>query len=333
MARPLRILGKDFWYHVTNRGNARADIFHDEGDCNAWLKLLASSCARYHVELHAYVVMRNHYHLFARTLEANLSAFIHQLQTAYVSHYHYRYNHSGHLFQGRYKAQVVDKTTYGTAISRYIHLNPIRVERWREEPLVAQRRYLRSFRASSYRAYLGLVKPHPALAINDTLALFGSNDSARKAYARFVEEGLLCDMENPLDDTVGQAVLGAEAFIERVRRQLAEEQTKDSEGRHSARSVMAISMENMIATVCQEYHVNWQYLVRRGAHCEGRRVAIWLACELCSTEMNGAEIGEVFGEISRSAVAKTRTLVAQELIQSRRLRQRVEAIEKSIFNT
>ena len=202
MARPLRILGKDFWYHITNRGNARADIFHDDGDCNAWLGLLAGSCARYHVELHAYVVMRNHYHLFACTLEANLSAFVHQLQTAYVSHYHYRYDYSGHLFQGRYKAQVVDKTTYGTAVSRYIHLNPVKVERWREEPLAAQRRYLRSYRASSYPAYLGLVKPHPALVINDTLALFSSNDDARKAYMRFVEEGLLRDMENPFDNTV-----------------------------------------------------------------------------------------------------------------------------------
>ena len=333
MARPLRILGKDLWYHVTNRGNARADIFHDDGDCNAWLELLAGSCARYHVELHAYVVMRNHYHLFARTLEANLSAFVHQLQTAYVSHYHYRYDHSGHLFQGRYKAQVVDKTIYGTAVSRYIHLNPVKVEQLREEPPAAQRRYLRSYRASSYRAYLGLVKPHPALVINDTLALFGSNNDARKAYTRFVEEGLLRDMENPFNNTVGQAVLGAETFISRVRHQLAEEQTKDSEGRHSARSVMAISMEDMIATVCQVYHVNWRYLVRRGAHCEARRIAIWLACELCSTEMNGKEIGEVFGGISRSAVAKMRTRFAQELSQSRRLRQRVEAIEKSIFNT
>ena len=151
------------------KGNGRADIFHDDQDCQIWLDLLAAACVRYHVELHAYVVMRNHYHLFIHTLEANLPEFVHQVQTAYVSYYQYRYERTGHLYQGRYKAEVVDKTNYGNAVSRYIHRNPVKVGRWRDATIAEQRHYLRSYKWSSYRAFLGLVKPHPALVLDDAL--------------------------------------------------------------------------------------------------------------------------------------------------------------------
>ena len=112
--------------HVVNRGNNRQQIFMNAGDYEHYLDILAKGCTSFKVELHAYVLMENHYHLFVRTREANLSSFMHYVQTSFVIWYNRRHEQSGHVFQDRYKAQIVDKDGYGTAVTRYIHLNPVK---------------------------------------------------------------------------------------------------------------------------------------------------------------------------------------------------------------
>ena len=332
MARPIRILGEDLWYHVTNRGNGRASIFHDDQDCQQWLDLLAAACERYQVELHAYVVMRNHYHLFAHTLEANLPDFAQQVQTAYVSYYQYKYDHAGHLYQGRYKAEVIDRDAYGLAVSRYIHLNPVKVERWREASLVKQRRYLRGYRWSSYPAYLGLAHPHPALVTRETLAQFGKGTQARTAYAQFVEEGLLRDMENPFDSTVGQAVVGSDSFLERMRRMLRAGDYTDGDGTGSRAQVLAQPPEKVLAAVADAYGVTVEELQQRGMRSEARRAAIWLVSELCGAAGHGSALAELFGGVSRSALSKARARMAAECKSSKAVQRRITAITKSTFS-
>ena len=104
MARPLRMLDGGAWYHVVNRGNNRQRVLKDTRDHEHFLEILAKGCASFKVELHAYVLMGNHYHLFVRTQEANLSAFMHYVQTLFVIWYNRRHEQSGHVFQDRYKA-------------------------------------------------------------------------------------------------------------------------------------------------------------------------------------------------------------------------------------
>ncbi len=126
MARPLRIEFEGALYHVTGRGNARQRVFADEKDRAKFVQLLSESLGRYEVELHAYVLMGNHYHLMATTRRANLSRWMHWLTTAYTVYFNWRHRRVGHLFQSRYKSILVEAEGYPLSLSRYLHLNPVR---------------------------------------------------------------------------------------------------------------------------------------------------------------------------------------------------------------
>src|SRR5438132_11567831 len=126
MARPLRIEYEGALYHLTGRGNERQRIFSGEDDHARFLELVAESLERYAVQLHAFVLMGNHYHLLAQTRRANLGRWMHWLVTSYTVFYNRRHRRIGHLFQGRYKSIVVEADSYLLELSRYIHLNPVR---------------------------------------------------------------------------------------------------------------------------------------------------------------------------------------------------------------
>jgi len=126
MARPLRIEYPGAVYHITTRGNARNDIFRDDRDRHNFLDILTETVRRYHWLCHAYCLMCNHYHLLIETPEANLSAGMRQLNGIYTQRYNLRHQTVGHVFQGRYKAVLVEKENYLLELCRYIVLNPVR---------------------------------------------------------------------------------------------------------------------------------------------------------------------------------------------------------------
>lgn len=128
MARPLRISYPNAFYHVTCRGNDRRVIFRDDHDRTRFLAQLESALEIFSVRLHAYVLMSNHFHLIVETPKANLSEFMRQFNISYTSYYNRRHGRIGHLYQGRFKAIVVDKDSYLLELSRYVHLNPIRIK-------------------------------------------------------------------------------------------------------------------------------------------------------------------------------------------------------------
>ena len=334
MARPLRMLEAGAWYHVVNRGNNRQRVFKDTRDHEHFLEILAKGCASFKVELHAYVLMGNHYHLFVRTQEANLSAFMHYVQTSFVIWYNRRHEQSGHVFQDRYRAQIVDKDGYGTAVSRYIHLNPVKTWATAATPLKEMRRYLRQYRWSSYPAYLGVVAGHDALVCDDVKAKFSRGGDWRRAYARFVEEGLLEDVENPFEHVKGQAVLGTETFVEKVRRFVRRHGVRDKAAQGSVRRVRARSVGEILAAVAEEYDVGVEALkrVRSGASA-ARRAALWALAEHGRGMLSLREIGEAMGGISASAVAQARQRHTAEMRQNRRIRRRSGRIANFIVNS
>jgi len=135
MARPLRIEYPGAYYHVTARGNERKAIFRDVLDRKKFLVILSSSIEQFVVRLHAYVLMDNHYHLLVETPAGELSRAIRYLNGVYTQYINRRYRRVGHLFQGRYKAILIDKDSYLIELSRYIHLNPWRVRGGSRDPL------------------------------------------------------------------------------------------------------------------------------------------------------------------------------------------------------
>lgn len=126
MARKLRIEYPDAIYHVLNRGNYRRDLFQGAGEARAFQATLAEATARYGWRLHAYAVMRNHYHLAVETPEPNLSAGMHWLQSTFGTRFNRYRNERGHLFQGRFQALVVEDAMHLARLVDYIHLNPLR---------------------------------------------------------------------------------------------------------------------------------------------------------------------------------------------------------------
>ena len=126
MARPLRIQYSGAFYHITSRGNERRDVFRSKADRERFLFYLATATERYHARIHVYCLMSNHYHLLLETPEGNLSQIMRHINGAYTTYFNTKRKRAGHLFQGRYKAILVEADEYATHLSRYIHLNPVR---------------------------------------------------------------------------------------------------------------------------------------------------------------------------------------------------------------
>jgi putative transposase len=126
MARPLRIEFPGALYHVTSRGNGRADIFLDDGDRQLFLNVLATVCHRLHWLCYAYCLMTNHYHLVIETPDGNLAKGMRQLNGVYTQRFNRRHDHVGHILQGRYKAILVERDAYLLELARYVVLNPVR---------------------------------------------------------------------------------------------------------------------------------------------------------------------------------------------------------------
>jgi putative transposase len=127
MARPLRIQYPGAYYHVTCRGNERREIFVDATDQQIYLERLSTSLETYNVVLLAYVCMTNHFHVLVSTPEGNLAEFMRHFNISYTSAFNNRHNRVGHLYQGRYKSFLIDADSYLLEVSRYIHLNPVRI--------------------------------------------------------------------------------------------------------------------------------------------------------------------------------------------------------------
>ena len=154
MARPLRIEFPGALYHVTSRGDRQEAIFDDDRDRTAFLNVLGDVVSRFRWQCHAYCLMGNHYHLMIETPEGNLTKGMRQLNGVFTQWSNRRHQRSGHLFQGRYKAILIDAESYLLELSRYLHLNPVRVKRYSQREVEEKMGIIRSYRWSSYRGYV-----------------------------------------------------------------------------------------------------------------------------------------------------------------------------------
>ncbi len=206
MARPLRIEFPGAIYHVTSRGNARRRIFLDDSDRETFLSTLAWVVERFGWVCHAYCLMDNHFHLMIETPEPNLSRGMRQLNGVYTQGFNRRHRKVGHLFQGRFKAILVERDSYLLELARYVVLNPVRAKL-----VKAPEDYL----WSSYRPTLGLDPVPNGLTIDWLLGQFAKTKPAgRQRYAAFVQAGI--GRRSPWADLKGQVLLGGETFVEKM---------------------------------------------------------------------------------------------------------------------
>ena len=210
MARPLRIEYSGALYHVTSRGDGYEDIYLDDGDREGFLAVLAHVCERFNWVVHAYCLMSNHYHLLVETPDGNLSRGMRQLNGVYTQNFNRTHGRAGHVFQGRYKAILVEKDSYLLELARYIILNPVRAEMVRSA---------KDWPWSSYRATAGLAEIPSWLKTDWLLSGFAKRKLlAVERYREFVKQGK--NQPSPWQNLKNQMYLGSDAFIDEMQSQI-----------------------------------------------------------------------------------------------------------------
>ncbi|MBL0163827.1 MAG: transposase [Xanthomonadales bacterium] len=208
MARPIRLEFAGALYHVTSRGDRREAIYEDDADRERFLTVLAEVVRDFNWVCHAYCLMGNHYHLLIETPDANLSKGMRQLNGVYTQASNRRHGRVGHLFQGRFKAILVEADSYLLEVARDVVLNPVRARMVRDPA---------KWPWSSYRAMMGEVESPDWLATDDLLAAFAKRRSdARRRYRQFVAEGK--GFDSIWQQVTGQVFLGDDAFVARSLR-------------------------------------------------------------------------------------------------------------------
>lgn len=192
MGKKKRIWYPGAVYHITNRGNRRADIFRDEEDYEVYLTFLELTMSKYPYILYGYCLMTNHIHLQLETKDIEIWHIMRHLNLLYTKYFNNKYNFIGHLFQGRYKSEIIENDAHNLQTSRYIHLNPVKASMV-EYPL--------EYKYSSYDIYMGYRESD---IISDEKILSYFKDSSRKLYKKYVESKLINqEIDEQILDKIG----------------------------------------------------------------------------------------------------------------------------------
>ena len=227
MARPLRLELSGGVYHVTSRGDGREDIYLSDGDREAWLDVFATVCKRFNWVCHAWCQMTNHYHILVETPEANLAQGMRQLNGVYTQRFNRAHARVGHVFQGRYKAILVERDSYLLELARYVVLNPLRAKMVRR---------LEAWPWSSYLATCGQAASPAWLQTDWTLGQFGQRRSSAIAkYVTFVHEG--ARLPSVWTQLQGQIYLGSDAFVTRMQSLIEDKSSLDEIPRAQKRAL------------------------------------------------------------------------------------------------
>jgi len=334
MARPLRVEYAGALYHVMNRGNRRERVFRKRADYELFVARLGRFAGEFSVDVLSYCLMPNHFHLFLRTREANLSRFMQALLTSFTISLNRRENSSGHLFQGRFKAQVVEGVGYFDMLSRYIHLNPVRVKTAKVLPVEERRRLLAEFGWSSFPAAVGLAPTPEWLRLQDVLQGFGaSRREQMKGYRLYVEEGLMSEVADPAEAMRVRSILGSDSFGEWVKRELLlRSPVKDRrEQRELVQLHGGFALRTVVDAVAAAYGIHAPSLYRRGCrNREARQLALLAASRHCRGTVRMADIARKFG-ISQSGLALAALRMEKRVNGKGQLGRRYQAVKTALL--
>jgi REP element-mobilizing transposase RayT len=241
MARPLRLEFADALYHITSRGNERRAIFRTNRDRKTFLTFLGAAALRFGWSVTAWVLMTNHFHLVLQTPEPNLSKRMQWLNSAYANWFNRVHGRCGHLFQGRFKALLIDREAYFADVLRYVALNPVRAKMC-ERP--------EQYPWSSYRATAGLEPAPDWLDVASVHGLFGPDEaSAQSAYRDFVLAKIGCE-DRLWDKLTNQLYLGSEEWCKTMRKQV-ESKVRSTDHPRTQRPVARPKMHMIVSAVAK----------------------------------------------------------------------------------
>lgn len=321
MSRPLRIEYEDAWYHVMNRGAAKQATFLNRAHYELFLEVLEEVVQRFQIEVHAYCLMPNHYHLLIKTPHANLSKAMRHLNGVYTQRFNKACDRDGPLFRGRYKAILVDQEQYLTRLSRYIHLNPVKANLVRKPE---------RYTWSSYPYYHDPKKQPDWLTCTDVLERFGQR-KAREAYADFVAEGIDADIDKFYTGSMSVPILGGKQFTNKVTRSYLDHQPDSEIHQHKATLKKQLpSIEDVFQSVATFYELSMKELLARVPREKNRPKALAVQLAVKKAQASYRDIAEFIGDISYPAVAKMIARLREEMQTEKGIQAELDNLAKQL---
>jgi len=309
MARPLRIEYPGAFYHVIQRGNDRKDIFISAYDRIKFYEYLSILHTRYRVNVHAYCLMSNHYHLILETKEPNLSRALHYLNTGYTVYFNVKRKRSGHLFQGRYKAILVEADEYLHHLSRYIHLNPLRIGLVKDPA---------DYPYSSCRYFTTLAAHPDWLDTGFILSLFDKNTGqAKSLYRKFLLDGIGNEKDIIIKNTISGLILGSRDFIDRVKEKFIKDK-KDKE----------IPALNILQSRLKPADIKYRVAEKMGDNKLSRKISIYLIRK--HTALTLREVASLFKNISDAGVSALYNRFNKNRLKDKEISDKIMEIEKML---
>lgn len=276
MPRIPRLKGEHCTYHVIQRGNERKNIFLDDRDKQRFLDTLASIKDKFNCKFYAYCLMNNHVHLVVDTNGSDISQIMKSLNVSYVLYFNRKYDRCGHLFQDRFKSEVIDNDQYLLEVTRYIHLNPVKANIVKN---AAQ------YPWSSYLVYIGKEGYAPKMVDTSLVLKYFSDDYAKacKNYLEYVQRKTDAETEK------GQCL----AILD----------FPDVENEAIREPADNARVMSLIEAVASQYNTSVSDLIgKRTPHTAARNDAIKQIKRSCNLGMR--DIGMLFGGLSESSVSK-----------------------------
>ena len=313
MARPLRVDVQGGWYHVTARGTERRTLFQDKRDHAHFLDLLEEMSERYGVEVHAYALMGNHYHLLLRTPSANASAALQWVNVSYSVWFNKKRERVGHVFQGRFASVLIDGAgSWVLNASVYVHLNPVRTSALgldkaanraecqglrppNRADLKRRLKVLREFPWCSFRAYAGYAPTPPWLKTEELLRRAGGRSAYRRYVQRHVTRGLTPE---GFEGLKGRLALGTHEFGVKVR-EWVKRVSPEQPARRQLTSTAPVA--SIVKRVEQKRGQSWEEFAQRHGDW-GRELVLYLARKRSGLTLR--QIAEALGEPHYKTVGK-----------------------------
>ncbi len=318
MSRPLRIEYPRAWYHVMNRGRRSENIYLDNEDYQIFIDLLSEASELWSVNIYAFSLMPNHYHMLINTPLGNLSRFMRHLNGVYTQRFNKAHDYEGTLFKGRYKSILIEFDSYFLQLVRYIHRNPIKTK------LVS---CLDKYRWTSHHAYINKSPEWEWIKSELLLSMLSENEKIQVSeYRSFIDIANNQNIEKTLENKKWPSFLGSEKFISSIKKKYFPEK-KDKEIPESDNLAPDLKLIRQIVSKYYDIDPESLYREKRQSYNEPRNMAIYMSRYLRNDSLK--QISEDYLLGSESSVStilnliieliKTDPLVENKVVEIRRL--------------
>jgi putative transposase len=320
MSRPLRIEFPGAWYHVMNHGRRSETIFSDKSDYGLFIDLLIEVSELCRVNIVAYCLMNNHYHILLQTPQGNISRCMRHLNSVYTQRFNRRHQYDGQLFRGRYKSILVSDDSHLLQLVRYIHKNPVKAN---------MVKHMQDYNWSSYKGYLSFGKKWDWLYKDYIFRMITPKKKGRlKEFIAFIEEDDSPEVTRLFSRKNLPSLFGPKSFISQIKEKFYVKRSEDKfpESKHKAPT------QNMIIDmVCKHYSVSFEELIisKRGFFNKPRNVAIYLLRQIRGDDLNS--IKKAFHLNTYSTVSNVVQKMGRLTKTNKQLQQDLVALKEAIF--